>query len=175
MLTQKQKEWIDHLSDQSKIKIVPFDPSCEEKYQKVKAFIQGKLGEDVKVEHCGASSLGISGQDEIDLYIPVSSKDFDKRVASLAALYGKPKSLYPRERARFVTSEAGKHVDVFVINEESAGWLESLKFEAYLRSHPEKLEEYRILKESGDDQSTRDYYRRKIEFINTVLQLSVGV
>ena len=65
MLSQKQKEWVDHLSNDSKVKIVPFDPSSREKFEKIKIIIQSKLGKETKVEHRGASSFGISGQDEI--------------------------------------------------------------------------------------------------------------
>ena len=40
MLREDQKKWIDHLSNDSKIKIVPFDPSSQKKFEKVKLLIQ---------------------------------------------------------------------------------------------------------------------------------------
>src|SRR3989338_5419265 len=163
MLSQKQKEWVDHLSNDSKVKIVPFDPSSREKFEKIKIIIQSKLGKETKVEHRGASSFGISGQDEIDVYIPVPPSLFNNYVFPLTELFGKPRSSYPLERARFVASESGKHADIFLVNKESESYLDGLKFENYLRTHPEILEEYRLLKESGNGISTRDYYRRKIE------------
>ena len=63
----------------------------------------------------------------------------------------------------------GKHIDVFLINKEGSGWLNSVKFENYLRTTPTVLEEYKRLKESGDGLSTREYYRKKIEFYNSIL------
>ncbi len=170
MLTKEQEKWVTHLSDDTQIKIVPFDPSCHEKFEKIKSVRQSKLGTGTRVEHHGASSLGISGQDEIDVYVPVPPDIFDSYIIPLTELFGKPKSRYPLERARFATSEAGKHIDVFLVNEECVGWFDSIKFENYLAWHPETLEEYRLLKESGDGLSTREYYRRKIEFINNVLE-----
>ena len=116
--------------------------------------------------------MGISGQDEIDVYIPVAPSKFNKLIPSLTQLFGEPRSHYPLERARFVTIENGKHVDVFLINKDSDGWLNGLKFEKYLKSHPKALEAYRKLKESGNGLSTREYYRRKIEFINQILDLT---
>ena len=83
-------------------------------------------------------------------------------------------SHYPLERARFVTVEAGKHVDIFLINASSRGWRDGVQFEAYLKSHPAALERYCLLKEAGAGLSTRAYYRRKIEFINEILTLSNG-
>jgi len=65
MLTPEQEKWLAHLSDIGTVKIVPFDPTAEEKFERVKKKIQGHLGADVAVEHYGASGLGISGQDEM--------------------------------------------------------------------------------------------------------------
>ena len=69
MITQKQEEWLAHLSDKDSVNIVPFDPSSNEKFETIKNKIQHKLGTTINVEHHGATSLGISGQDEIDIYI----------------------------------------------------------------------------------------------------------
>lgn len=169
MLTPEQEKWIAHLSDETKIKIVPFDPSAPEKFEKIKTKICSTLGNEVKVYHCGATCLGISGQDEIDVYIPVPEQNFNSFISPLTEMFGQPASHYPLERARFKTFVDGKHVDVFLINETSSGWINGVKFENYLRSHPEALESYRILKENGNGLSTREYYRRKIEFINYIL------
>jgi GrpB-like predicted nucleotidyltransferase (UPF0157 family) len=172
MITPQQQKWIDHLSDKDRIVIKPYDSTTPEKFEAVKTKIKNSLGESIDVRHCGATSLGISGQDEIDVYIPVAPSKFNKLIPSLTQLFGEPRSHYPLERARFVTIENGKHVDVFLINKDSDGWLNGLKFEKYLKSHPKALEAYRKLKESGNGLSTREYYRRKIEFINQILDLT---
>lgn len=169
VLTREQEKWIAHLSDETRISIVPFDPTADEKFQRVKRIIQDALRAQISVEHRGATSLKISGQDEIDVYIPISPTEFSSFIDPLKALFGEPKSLYPLERARFVTEEEGKHVDVFLINEECSGWKNGVKFEMYLKFHPEALEAYRQLKESGSGLSVREYYRRKTEFINEIL------
>jgi GrpB-like predicted nucleotidyltransferase (UPF0157 family) len=169
MLTAKQEEWIAHLSDSDKIRIIPFDSDAERKFQKVKSRIQQFLGENMIIEHCGATSLGISGQDEIDVYILVSPKDFNRLIEPLTENFGEPRSLYSMERARFVTEEDGKRIDVFLINEESEGWRDGVRFESYLKTHPEVLEKYRNLKEDGNGMSVSEYYRKKVEFINDIL------
>jgi GrpB-like predicted nucleotidyltransferase (UPF0157 family) len=69
-----------------------------------------------------------------------------------------------------VLVEAGKHVDIFLINAQGAGWLDGVRFENYLKTHAEALEAYRLLKEAGDGVSIREYYRRKTEFINAILK-----
>lgn len=125
MLTPEQEKWLAHLSDQDHVTIIPFDPTAQEKFKAVKAKIQAALGDNIRVEHRGATDMGISGQDEIDIYVPVPEDRFNALLAPLTAAFGKPRSHYPLERARFVTFEAGKHVDIFLDQRcvpELAGW-----------------------------------------------------
>lgn len=170
MLNSDQQKWIDHLSDVDKIVIKPYDPTCIEKFEKVENIIQKNLGNEVELKHCGATSWGISGQDEIDTYLPVPEANFDKYIPKLEKLFGKPRSHYPLKRARFVTEIDGKHIDVFLINSETDGWTNAVKFESFLRKNPKWLDKYRRLKEDGDGLSVKEYYRRKIEFINSILK-----
>jgi GrpB-like predicted nucleotidyltransferase (UPF0157 family) len=170
MISPEQQQWINHLSDNESVSVVPWDPTCEEKFVQIKAQIQNLLGKDHHVEHRGASSLKISGQDEIDVYVPVGPESFDQTISSLICLYGQPRSNYPLKRARFVTSLGGKHVDVFVINREDAGWTDSELFNNYLLANPSSLDEYQSLKEKFSGRSVREYYREKTEFINEILQ-----
>lgn len=169
MITKKQLKWINHLSNTDKIKIVPFDPTAEAKFQKVKQKIQDSLGKDISVFHRGASSLGISGQDEIDIYVPVPPAKFNSSVEPLKEIFDEPVSHYPLERVHFVTEVDGKHIDIFLINNKCEGWVNGVKFENYIRSHPDTLEAYRKLKEDGNGLSGKEYYKRKIEFFNQIL------
>jgi GrpB-like predicted nucleotidyltransferase (UPF0157 family) len=172
MLTPEQEKWLAHLSDTKKIRIIPFDPTAEEKFQKIKQIVQDALGPHIPVEHHGATSLGISGQDEIDIYIPVPESNFDLMINPLIALFGNPGSIYPLVRARFTTELDDKHIDVFLINADHHGWIDSVVFETYLRSHSEALQAYRQLKEDGHGLSVQEYYRRKTVFINKILTIA---
>jgi len=169
MLTEKQLNWIKHLSDDDKIVIKPCDPKAIKKFNIVKKKIQKFLGKKIPIVHRGASNLGISGQDEIDIYIPVSKNKFNKTLNQLKKFFGLPASLYALERARFVTSQGSKYTTVSLMNNSHSGWINGEKFEKYLRSHPTSLEAYRLLKEKGNGLSVREYYRRKLEFINEIL------
>lgn len=169
MITKSQQKWLDHLRTDDEIIIKPYDPKSPEIFEKVKKQIVVTLGK-VKVEHRGASYLKISGQDEIDVYVPVSPKGFDKTVAKMEKTFDLPKSLYPAVRARFPIAGYGKRVDVFVINEQDDGWVDSEIFTNWLLAHPKTLDEYKELKEKGIGLSTKEYYTKKIEFINKVLR-----
>jgi len=169
MLTPQQQKWIDHLPNDDVVSIKPFDKHSENIFLAVKRRVQQVLGKEVQILHCGASSLGISGQDEIDIYIPVSEDRFDETVAQLKVLLGPPASFYPLERARFATNQDNKYVTVSIMNKSHRGWIDGIKFECYLKAHPQTLKEYEKLKEDSNGTSTRSYYRKKTEFINEVL------
>ncbi|MFA6252043.1 MAG: GrpB family protein [Candidatus Paceibacterota bacterium] len=172
MITKEQQKWLNHLNDNDQVFVVPFDQTAENKYQIIKKQIQDLLGKEYQVEHRGASSLKISGQDEIDIYIPVSEENFNEIVIKITKLYGKPKSSYSLKRTRFTTFVQSKHIDVFVINKNDKGWKDSEIFHNFLLVHPDKLQEYRELKEKLTGRSTKIYYTAKTEFINKVLSLA---
>ena len=169
MLTSEQKKWINHLSDVEKIKIIPYNPKIVVVFDKIKKEIQKVLGK-VKVFHRGSTKLKISGQGEIDSYIPVNSKTFDDYLEKLIEHFGKVGTVYPLRRARFVKYINGIKIEIFLINEKSADWKNGLKFEDYLRKHPDALNEYKNLKKSCDGFSFREYYRKKLNFINKILE-----
>lgn len=171
MLSPDQEKWLAHLPDNDRITIIPFDASAKEKFEAVKIKIQAVLGKDFQVFHRGATNLGISGQDEIDIYVPVPENQFNSLIAPLTAAFGNPRSHYPLERVRFATIEEGKHVDIFLINESCQGWLDGVKFENYLISNPTVLQDYRLLKEASEGLSMREYYYRKLLFFNEIMAL----
>jgi GrpB-like predicted nucleotidyltransferase (UPF0157 family) len=171
MITKDQQKWLNHLSETDRVVIKKFDPKSSEIFEEVKKKIIKALGK-VKVFHRGASYLKISGQDEIDIYVPVVPNDFDITVAKMSSTFGEPRSNYPLVRARFHLDGYGKNIDVFVINEKDAGWINSEIFTNWLLTHKETLEKYKKLKEEGVGLSTREYYTIKTGFINGVLEIA---
>jgi len=169
MLTQDQEKWIKSLgSKTNKIKIVPYNPKTKEVFEKIKKEIQIVLGK-IEVFHCGSTNMGISGQGEIDCYIPVSENKFDEYAEKMIKHFGPAGSIYPLRRSRFVKYIDGIKIEMFIINEKHYDWINCLKFENYLKCHSEALESYRKLKEKCERLSVQEYYRRKTEFINDIL------
>jgi GrpB-like predicted nucleotidyltransferase (UPF0157 family) len=169
MITAEQQIWLNHLSNEDKVLIIPYDVKSPQKFKAIERKIKETLGEKTVVLHRGASSMGISGQGELDIYVPVDEKAFKSKLKPLKNLFGKPGTVYPLERARFVTHIDGTKAEVFLINKNSQGWLDGLKFEKYLKRHPDALMDYRDLKEKNDGLSTKAYYTEKIAFINKIL------
>lgn len=169
MLTKDQEKWIKSLASKTdKIKIVPYNPKTKEVFEKIKKEIQTVLGK-AEVFHRGATSLGISGQGEIDCYVPISENLFDEYLKKMIKHFGPAGSIYHLRRARFVKYIDEIKIEIFIINEKSFDWTNCLKFENYLKNRAKALEAYKKLKEDCEGLSVSEYYRRKTEFINDIL------
>lgn len=172
MLSQKQKDWLNHLSDTDKVKITPYSPKVKGVFKKLKLELKRILGEDSVILHEGASAWGISGKGDVDIYIPVPVKEFNNTYEKLKAFLGEPGSYYQDERVRWNKEVDSTEVEIFLVNHEANFWKDSIIFWKYIKSNPEALEEYRIVKEEAGGTSTREYYTRKTEFINKILEIS---
>lgn len=168
MLTLDQQKWIDHLSDTDLIHIFPFDPTSEEKFLKVKSQVQATIGHGFEVLHRGASALGISGQKELDIYIPVSAEEMFSLAQKMEKVFGKPKSIYP-ERIKFYVYVDGTRAEVILYDKNHPSWTKQEKFFQFLMEDSQALNAYKKLKEESDALSVREYYRRKVEFINDIM------
>ena len=100
MLNPNQQNFIDRQSDNI-IKVLPFDLKANEKFEEIKKQIQFILG-NVEVLHRGSTGLEITGQPEIDVYIPVLAEEILELATELEKVWGKPKSVYPDERTKFI-------------------------------------------------------------------------
>ncbi len=169
MLTPEQEKWIEGLSSERRVSILPYDTRTEELFEKVKNKIKNVLGSKIEVWHIGASSFGISGQDEIDIQVPVDKEKFSEYITALEKVFGKVRKVYPT-RARFEVSEDGKKIDFAITDVNSEDWLNHVRFQNYMNNHPEDLRRYRILKEESNGMIVKDYYRKKTEFINEILE-----
>lgn len=171
MLTKEQEKWLEHLNDKDKIEILPFNPDSKKVFKEIEKEIKDFLPK-VKVLHCGSTALEILGQKEIDIYVPVLEKDFDKYFKKMQTYFGKPASFYPLQRVRFVRHDIRMKITVFLMNKETKNWKDHIKFENYLKENKIALGEYIKAKEQSNGLSTREYYRKKLEFINKILKVA---
>jgi GrpB-like predicted nucleotidyltransferase (UPF0157 family) len=169
MLTAEQKKWLNHLNNSDSVGITAYNPKVKFVFKKIKAELTGILGE-VQVLHKGSSALKISGQGEIDLYLPIAKKDFNPVLEKLKRHLGEPGSVYDLRRVRFVKYIDNTKIEIFIINRNSLDWKNLIKFEKYLKRHPRELKAYEKLKIDNAGRTTKDYYTKKTEFINKILK-----
>ncbi|MCX6781892.1 MAG: GrpB family protein [Candidatus Magasanikbacteria bacterium] len=168
MLTPEQQEWVNHLSDTNIISVLPYNPKTKTIFKMIKKDLINVLGK-TRISLRGSTALGIAGQGEIDLYIPISNRNFNVYLDKLIKYLGQPGSVYPLRRVRFVKYIDDIKIEIFLINKNHSDWKRSIKFEKILRNDPNALKEYETLKIQNDGTSPRNYYAKKIEFINNML------
>jgi GrpB-like predicted nucleotidyltransferase (UPF0157 family) len=167
MLTPEQQNFVDRRSNDD-IKVVPFDSKSNEKFEEIKQQIQS-IFRDVEVLHRGSTGLEIGGQPEIDVYIPVSSEQIPVLATEMEKVWGKPKSIYPDERTKFIRYIDGTMIEVILVNKSCKSWIEGEIFFNYLKNNKDVCEEYEKLKGIGENVTVKEYYRRKFEFMNEIL------
>ena len=101
--------------------------------------------------------------------VPVLEKDFNDCLEKLTRHFGEPGSIYPLKRVRFVIYRENIKVEIFLMNKETEDGRNLIKFENYLRDSKAELQEYIKIKEESDGLSVKEYYRKKLEFINKIL------
>src|SRR3990167_6273410 len=101
MLTKQQENWLNHLSDTNKVKIIPYNPRVKEVFKQQRAELQKVLVEDAQILHKGASAWEISGKGDVDIYIPIEVENFDNYFDRLKQMLGEPGSHYHHERVRW--------------------------------------------------------------------------
>lgn len=171
MITKEQKKWLNHLGDENKIDIIPYNPKTKDVFKIIKKDLIKILGK-TRISHRGSTALKISGQGEIDLYIPATKKFFNIYLGKLIKYLGQPGSLYPLERVRFVKYIDDIKIEIFLINKNNSGWKNCIRFERYLKKNPKSLREYERLKNRICGVSTRKYYTVKTKFINKILEIA---
>lgn len=171
MLTPEQEQWISHLNTTGRVEIFPYDEKAPEKFEQIKIQIQSVLG-NIEVLHRGASSLSISGQKEIDVYIPMTVEQIEEYTPKMEVVFGKPKSVYPNERTKFLAKIDGTTIEIMLTNKDHPSWINGERFHRFLAENAEDLERYRKLKEECAGLNCQEYYRRKTEFINDMIGLS---
>lgn len=171
MITNEQKVWLNHLTNTDKIRVVPYNPETKQIFERMKRNLIKILGK-VRISHRGSTNFKISGQGEIDLYIPVAKRDFDRYLHKLINNLGKPGTLYPLKRARFVEYIKKIKIEIFLINRNDIDWKNLIKFEKYLRDNSKMLKAYERLKIKANGLSVRKYYYLKTNFINKIILVS---
>src|SRR3989344_2957947 len=121
MLTREQENWISHLSKEKIVEVLPYNPKTKEVFTKAKEEIEVFLGK-VEILHCGSTALGISGQGEVDLYVPIDENRFNAYLEKMIEHFDEAVSIYPLRRARFVKYIDDIKVEIFLINKETDDW-----------------------------------------------------
>ncbi len=171
MLTPNQEKYLQKIPESEKVLIKPFDSRATD----VAADLLGEIKRivpDFKVLFMGAAALGIAGQNDLDLYILCTEKDFAKYLPKLEQHFG-PK-IQGISIIKWEFTRDGFPVELYLTDPETPSMKEQIQLFELLKSSPNLRKEYEQIKLDSDGISFREYMRRKYDFFNRILGLNNG-
>ncbi|MFD1864813.1 GrpB family protein [Planococcus chinensis] len=163
-----------------KVEVLPFDPDWQRRFEEAAMEIAGIFGEEcVEIHHIGSTSVeGLSAKPVIDL-LPVvrsigSVDAFNTKMADAGYVAKGENGLPGRRFFQKGGNERTHHVHVF--EKGSPEIRRHLAFRDYLRTHPEKAQEYGALKEKLAAEYPMDiemYIAGKTELVSMIEKLAM--
>jgi GrpB-like predicted nucleotidyltransferase (UPF0157 family) len=166
MLTTDEKDFLSKIPADKKVNIYPFDPNVAKIAGEIIKSIHN-IYSGLEVKHMGASALGISGQNDADIYAFADSSEFDKFLPGLIKLFGKP--LHQHETFReWKFKREGIDIEFYLTAKDSETMQKQIKVFEILKNNKDLLKEYENLKSSMNGKSYRQYQEKKYEFYHLI-------
>ena len=165
------------------VEIKEFSKDLKQRFNVEVERLRGVLGPDVAIEHVGSSAVGIGGKNIVDILVGVNTTDDMVTARDLLTLVGyreghdtHPERIFMAFRADDdgtdrETGEGDLHVHIVVKGSEECERM--IRLRDYLRSHPEKAQEYFEMKkifahEVGYDR--KKYKALKSEYVSDLIK-----
>lgn len=165
-LTEPQEKYLATIPEEKKITIQEFDPAVKVASDKIVAKIKA-IKPDWNVWPMGSSELGIAGQNDIDINIPVRADQYRDYLPTLKELFGPPRQ-ENKLPIKWEFQQDGFDVELYLTDTNSEGFKEHSDTFWMLKEHPGLTKRYEELKKSANGESFREYMRRKYEFFNEI-------
>lgn len=166
MLTESQEQYMAGIPEDAKSDIKPWDSKAAEFARNLVVELEKATG--LEVFWGGSLALGILGQNDIDLTLFCEPQDFGKYLPKIVSILGQLKWELEDKILWRTTKDAYK-VDAYLGSKNLEGVQNDLFFSNSLKNNPALLQEYISVKEQG--LSAREYYKRKNEFYNRVVNM----
>ncbi|MBR4889607.1 MAG: GrpB family protein [Clostridia bacterium] len=138
-----------------KVIVLPYDKAWKTAFEAIKAEIESALGElCLRVEHVGSTSVeGLSAKPIIDLDVVIRDYSvFDAVVQEMAAIgyiHEGDLGIQEREAFKYTNKPHLQAHHLYVCPQNSRELHRHLTFRNYLRSHPEAVKKYSLVKETA--------------------------
>lgn len=167
MLAPNEKDYLSKIDENKIVHVTPYNPKIREVVGMLVQSINN-IYPDLEVKHMGASALGISGQNDIDIYAFSNPLDFDKFLPGLIKLFGEP--LHKHETfCEWKFKKEGFDIEFYLTSKGSETMQRQIRVFETLKNNPELLREYEDLKSSMNGKSFREYQKKKYEFYHKIL------
>lgn len=170
MLLPNEEGYIQAIPEDKIVSIKPFDPKLTETAEEIILQVN-TIFPSLEVMHMGASALGISGQNDLDLYMFSSPQNFERYLDVLIKIFGNPRSK-KEDSVGWKFTKNGFDVELYLTDPDSEPMKRQIGVYQGLKNSPELLREYEVLKEKMNGKSFREYQKKKYEFYHKILTLA---
>ena len=135
--------------------VLPYDEQWKEDFIKIRGEIQDALGQlALSIEHVGSTSVtGLSAKPIIDIDVVIEDNSVLYSVITSLAKIGYHHEgnleIEGREAFKYDGKEHLRKHHLYVCPKDSPELKRHMAFRDYLRSHPEAVREYSLIKEEG--------------------------
>ncbi|MBQ8973668.1 MAG: GrpB family protein [Clostridia bacterium] len=160
-----------------RIVVLPYDEQWRQDFLKIKAELTNALGQlAIRIEHIGSTSVqGLSAKPIIDIDVVIKDYSVWENVISALGEIGYQHQgnlgIDGREAFKYDGKEHLQKHHLYVCPEDSPELKRHIAFRDYLRSHPDAVREYSLIKEQGAKQYPTDierYIEYKSPFIEKI-------
>ena len=165
MLSPDEQNYLDHLLPEKAEEIIvikPYDPGLENIANDVIQEIHATIP-DANIRFMGASELGISGQNDIDVYVLGSSGRLGGWILKLNELFGE------QIKGKWQFNRDGFEISIYAADPESPTQKKQIEVFEKLKGNKSILKDYEKLKESMNGKTYKDYQIAKYEFYHALL------
>lgn len=168
MLTPDQEKYLETIPKDKKIFIQDFNPAVKIASDKVVVMIKAE-NPGWNVWPMGSSELGIAGQNDIDINIPINEDQVQEYLPKLEKIFGSPRQ---KEKLpmKWTFDQDGFEVELYLTNSNTKTFQEHLDVFTMLKEHPGLRERYEEIKKSANGGSFREYMKKKYELFNEILE-----
>lgn len=144
MLTKDELDFLNKIPANKIVEIYSFDKKAPKIAEKIIASIN-KIYPNLEIKHMGASALGISGQNDLDIYAFTDPKCFNKFLPGFTRLFGK--TLHKHKTfCEWKLRIDGFNIELYLTAKDSKTMQKQIKVFETLRNNPDLLREYEKLK-----------------------------
>ena len=171
VLSDVELNFLSHLPPEKANRIIIINPFTQ-KIQDTASDIMSQIKEflpQLEVKFMGASGLGISGQNDIDLYILSKPEDFSQYQPLLVQVFGEPANTHPDSIAwKFIQNNFD--IELYLTDPTTTMMVRQIKVFETLKSNPQLLAEYAKLKENLNGTTFVEYQKHKYNFYHRILK-----
>ena len=168
MLTQEQEKYLETIPENKKIFVQDFNPAVRVASENVVSKIKSE-NPDWDVWPIGSSELGIAGQNDIDINIPIKPDEVDNYLPKLKKILGPPRQ---KEKLpmKWEFTQDGFEVELYLTDSTIKTFKDHLDVFTMLKEHSGLRARYEEIKKSADGGSFREYMKKKYELFNEILE-----